>query len=219
MSEYQATHIGKNAVLQFFETEAEAPYFSLWVKSQKQTQYNGADMDKAVEKLEHWLNIYEKENFDKIIILKLHQDKEKDYTTKSPVLSQIYFKISNTPPQVASVGDINAFYINEINNLRAEINALKLKEDNEEEEDEEEEDKNGLGQIGDILNHPLATQLVGWLTSNINNGQRVNNLAGVDEQNAQQYVQMLFDKGVTIEHLRKLAEMPQAKIKMLLTML
>ena len=220
MSEYQATHIGKNAVLQFFETEAEAPYFSLWVKSQKQTQYNGADMDKAVEKLEHWLNIYEKENFDKIIILKLHQDKEKDYTTKSPVLSQIYFKINNTPTQVANVGDMNAFYINEINNLRAEINALKLKETtDEEEEEEEEEDKNGLGQIGDILNHPLATQLVGWLTSNINNGQRVNNLAGVEEQTAQQYVQMLFDKGVTIEHLRKLAEMPQAKIKMLLTML
>jgi hypothetical protein len=219
MSEYQATHTGKNSVLSFFETEAETPYFSLWVKSQKQTQYTGADMDKAVEKLEHWLNIYEKENFDKIVILKLHIDKEKDYTTKSAVLSQIYFKIGETKPVIQG-NDLNAYYINEINNLRAEINALKLKENIEEEEEEEEEEENATqktinGVLG-ALEHPV---IAGLLNRMFTGGQPVRNLAGVNEGTADQYVQMLFNKGVTLDHLRKLAEMPEAKIKMLLTML
>ena len=218
MSEYQATHVGKNAVLSFFETEAEAPYFSLWVKSQKQTQYTGNDMDKAVEKLEHWLDIYEKENFDKIVILKLHADKEKDYTSKSGVLSQIYFKIGETKP-VVSGNDLNAYYINEINNLRAELNALKLKEQPDEEEDEEEEEdptqKTINGVLG-ALEHPV---IAGLLNRMFTSGQPVRNLAGVTEGTPDQYVQMLFSKGVTLEHLRKLAEMPQAKIQMLLTML
>jgi hypothetical protein len=218
MSEYQATHTGKNAVLSFFETEAETPYFSLWVKSQKQTQYTGADMDKAVEKLEHWLNIYEKENFDKIVILKLHIDKEKDYTTKSAVLSQIYFKIGETKPAIQG-NDLNAYYINEINNLRAEINALKLKENIEEEEEEQEEENQTQKTINGVLGaleHPV---IAGLLNRMFTNGQPVRNLAGVNEGNADQYVQMLFSKGVTLDHLRKLAEMPEAKIKMLLTML
>lgn len=219
MSEYKATHTGKNAVLSFFETEAETPYFSLWVKSQKQTQYNGSDMDKAVEKLEHWLDIYEKENFDKIVTLKLHIDKEKDYTTKSAVLSQIYFKIGETKP-LPQTNDFNAYYINEINNLRAELNALKLKEQPEEEDEEEDEEESQTqktinGVLG-ALEHPV---IAGLLTKMFSGSQPVRNLAGVNEETADEYVQMLFKKGVTLEHLRKLAEMPEAKIKMLLTML
>jgi hypothetical protein len=217
MGEYSATHIGKEAVLSFFETEAETPYFSLWVKSQKQTQYNGGDIDKAVEKLEHWLEIYEKENFDKIVILKLHAEKEKEYTNKSGVLSQIYFKIGETKPVIAG-NDTSVYLINEINNLRAELNALKLKEQPDEEDEEEDEEDPAQKTINGVLGaleHPV---IAGLLTKMFSNNQPVaRNLAGTDT--ADQYVQMLFSKGVTLEHLRKLAEMPQAKIQMLLTML
>ena len=218
-----ASYVGKNEVLNAFEKRAKVPYFSIWDGTRIIVQYNDDDFEEAKEIISDEFDIKCKRNYTNICVLKLHSEKEKVYTAKSLTTANLYFSWLDTiqpqPINVSTGADMNAFYINEINNLRAEINALKLKEDNEEEEDEEEEDKNGLGQIGDILNHPLATQLVGWLTSNINNGQRVNNLAGVEEQTAQQYVQMLFNKGVTIEHLRKLAEMPQAKIKILLTML
>lgn len=222
MSSYQATHIGKNAVLSFFETEAETPCFSLWVKSVKQTQYCGDDMDKAVEKLEHWLDIYEKEKFEQIVILKLHNEKEKAYTLKSPVLSQIYFKISDSKP-VPQGNELNAYYINEINTLRAELNAIKLRElpeadedDEDDEDDEESETQRTINGVKEIIEHPLIAGLIGkW----INGNQPVHNLAGVEHNTADEYVQMLFKKGVTLDHLRKLAEMPEAKIKMLLTML
>jgi N-dimethylarginine dimethylaminohydrolase len=46
-------------------------------------------------------------------------------------------------------------------------------------------------------------------------------MAGIVEDNTEvsQYVEALFKKGVTVDHLRKLSEMPAIKIKSLLMML
>jgi hypothetical protein len=56
-----------------------------------------------------------------------------------------------------------------------------------------------------------------------NNNMRPQALAGddvsVQELELAQTLEILFDKGITIEHLKKLASYPTAKIKMLLTML
>ena len=54
-----------------------------------------------------------------------------------------------------------------------------------------------------------------------NETQTITKLAGVPEDKTAvyQYIEILLQKGVTIEHLQKLSQMPSAKIKGLLMML
>jgi hypothetical protein len=91
--------------------------------------------------------------------------------------------------------------------------------------------------LGAILGNPAVQNIIANLLTNItanvvtnqaqNNMQtqytRPTHLAGADIETTEleiaQILETLFDKGVTIEHLRKLASYPKAKITMLLTML
>jgi hypothetical protein len=108
----------------------------------------------------------------------------------------------------------------------------------EDEEIEEEMQPNYMGAIGQILGHPamqpiisnLLTALAGTIVVTKNNEMQPTNkvfqapqaLAGTtvsQEELLTECLENLFNKGVTIEHLQKLAAMPTAKIKMLITML
>ena len=110
---------------------------------------------------------------------------------------------------------------------------------NQVEEVEEEEVKDSMQNnfLGAILGNPAVQNIIANLLTNItanvvtnqaqNNMQtqfqRPTHLAGADlettELDIAEILETLFDKGVTIEHLRKLASYPKAKITMLLTML
>ena len=112
--------------------------------------------------------------------------------------------------------------------LRSEISALKAEKVNEEEEEEEEseEDKIAglLGTVTQFMNIPFIANILNNISGmgQNNQGQKIiTNLSGVDPVDADraacyQYVEILLQKGVKPEHLRKLAEMPTAKIKSLL---
>jgi hypothetical protein len=108
----------------------------------------------------------------------------------------------------------------------------------EDEEIEEEMQPNYMGAIGQILGHPamqpiisnLLTALASTIVVTKNNEMQPTNkvfqapqaLAGTtvsQEELLTECLENLFNKGVTIEHLQKLAAMPTAKIKMLITML
>lgn len=213
---------GKNEVIEAFETYAEKPYFSIWNKTAMYIRYNGEDFDEAKDRLIHIIDSCVKECDTAVLTLRLHADKEKTYTIKSPTYANFSFLCSDVMPVKTAInGDVNAVLLNEINNLRAEINALKM-QNSIDEEDEEEEDDSALGMVGQIqkvCDIPIVAQTLGALITKWSTGQhRVNNLAGTDAS-IDECVKLLFSKGVTIKHLQKLAEMPEAQIKMLLTML
>lgn len=214
-------YIGRDEVIEAFEKKAKQPYFSMWDKSAPICQYNGDDFNEAIEMIEDEIKLNNKRGYTNPLTIKLHSESEKIYTTKSPCYCSFAFICQDQPiitTPTVQPADINGYYQSQINSLRAEIDALKMKEiepDDEEEEDEEEDDDQ-LGSIGKILDHPLVSGLINKI---IANPQRVSNLAGIDNGEAEHYLNVLYSKGLTLDHLRKLAEMPESKITMLLNML
>lgn len=216
-----ASYLGKDEVLSAFEKKAKVPYFSIWDGTRVIVQYNEDDFEEAKEIISDEFDLRVKRNYTNVCVLKLHPEKEKVYSTKSTTVANLYFTWLDNQPVHIDNTNVNAILLNEINSLKAELNALKMKQDDEEDEDEEDEEEDDKGMsyingIKDIMDHPLVAGLVNGLMSG--RGQRVNNLAGT-EGDIDECIQTLFKKGVTIEHLRKLAEMPTAKIQMLLSML
>lgn len=215
-------YIGIDETLSAFEKKAKTPYWSLWDKTTKINEYTGESMDESADELKDEIEISIKRNYDHPLTLKLHPNKEKSYTYKSETGSNLLFLCTDKPTYApgAPATDYNSFLmLNEIRTLKSEIEALKNARINEEEENEEEEEENEgtrlISGINQMLDHPIISGLIGkWL----NGTQPVRNLAGVDKT-LEETINVLFSKGVTHEHLQKLAEMPEPKIKMLISML
>jgi hypothetical protein len=112
----------------------------------------------------------------------------------------------------------------------------KLLQEDEIEDDDQIKDSMQNNIIGTLMGNPAIANILTNLITNIfantmTNGQQTNipanykptALAGADpsaqELRLAQILEALFDKGVTVDHLEKLASYPKAKISMLLTML
>lgn len=122
-----------------------------------------------------------------------------------------------------------------IDRLQSLLEAKLLQEENLEDDDDVKESMQS-NIIGTIMGNPAIANIVTNLLTNIfantmTNGQTNNipanykptALAG-DQPSDQELrlatiLETLFDKGVTVDHLEKLASYPKAKISMLLTML
>lgn len=122
-----------------------------------------------------------------------------------------------------------------------ELRQLVLSNQQLPDEEEEEEPNMQSNIVGAILGHPALQPVITTLLTNIvanlitpniplNNNQTNQNfmskptaLAGISEQEKgeilSQTLEKIFSKGVTLEHLVKISEMPEIKIKALLMML
>jgi hypothetical protein len=213
-------YIGKEEVLEAFEKRAKKAYWAVFDKGINLYQYEDNDFEQSKEVLSEFLDLCIKRNYANPLTLKFCSESEEAYNAKSKSYGNFTFQCSASAPAPTYVGaDLQTFYINEINALKAEINAMKMKWDPiEEEEDEEEEEESDsmrlLSGVNTLLDHPLIAGLVARFTTG---QQQPRTLAGVD--NVDEYLQILYKKGLTPDHLRKLSEMPESKIKMLLTML
>ena len=123
-----------------------------------------------------------------------------------------------------------------IDRLQSLLEAKLLQEENLEDDDQVEESMQSNNIIGTLMGNPAIANIFTNLLTNIfantmTNGQTNNipanykptALAG-DTPSDQELrlatiLETLFDKGVTVDHLEKLASFPKAKISMLLTML
>lgn len=108
----------------------------------------------------------------------------------------------------------------------AEIKKLQIELD-EADDDDELRDQSQSGLLG-MLGNPavqnilltLFTNLGANMATNTMNAKQPRGMAGVnDDAELMQYIEQLMAKGVTVEHLKKLSEMPSLKIKSLLAML
>jgi hypothetical protein len=109
------------------------------------------------------------------------------------------------------------------NEILSRLNAIEARLIDEEIDDlEEEQPVNTQSILAGFLNKPeiqnvVIAALTGIASSFIT--PKVTAVAGINEDSVEDILNTLYSKGVKIEHLRKLADMPQAKIQMLISML
>lgn len=217
---YQARYIGLDEVLDAFQKKAKAPYFSLWIGTKLICDYSDGDqLEDVAEKLTEEIERSIKRNITHVHELILHNKKEKNYTRKSEHYCVIAFQCLELPGVAGLPADPNAYTIaamhSEVNKLRSEISALQAERIEEDDDDQEPDAMQGIGKF-------FTPEIIGQLINRILPPVQttVSNLAGINpDQTLQETINVLFAKGVKLEHLQKLAAMPTERITMLISML
>ena len=123
-----------------------------------------------------------------------------------------------------------------IDRLQQLLESKLMQEDDEIENDDQVKDSMQNNIIGTLMGNPAVQNILSNLLTNIFANTMTNNatnnipanykptaLAG-DQPSDQELrlaniLETLFDKGITVDHLEKLASYPKAKLSMLITML
>jgi hypothetical protein len=222
---------GTRGIMDWFDRNATSPYYSVWVnRKQLLFSWNDDDMEAGRSKLEDDLAAIEQNNNNDLIIIKLHPKKDKAgyITDKTPIYGSLVCRASELErlnygmPQIAGMG-----YNNKMESVLERVletqNAILTKLNAEDlEDDEEEEDK---GVLGNILSSPqMQTLLMAGITKLLGIGNTdpvATGLAGIEEDTNEAIIILnsLMNKGVSIDHLRKLDQMNTVQLKTLLNML
>jgi hypothetical protein len=108
--------------------------------------------------------------------------------------------------------------LNELRELHRRLDTIEISHESESDDDlEDQAESNYLG----ALNNPVIQQILLGLAGNLfkpNNQAPTTGMAGI-EDNLEMILKKLFYKGVTIEDLQKLSEMPDDRISFLLNIL
>jgi len=222
---------GTRGIMDWFDRNATSPYYSVWVnRKQLLFSWNDDDMEAGRSKLEDDLAAIEQNNNNDLIIIKLHPKKDKAgyITDKTPIYGSLVCRASELErlnygmQQMGGMG-YNSKMENVLEKVLETQNAILTKLNAEEIEEEEEEQKST---IGSLLSQPHIQALlisgVSKLLGIGNMDQQAASLAGIDGVNENEAIiilNSLMSKGVSVEHLRKLDQMSNAKLQSLLAML
>ena len=212
-----------SAVLNWYNEQPQAAWkifrFSVMAKNITGA-YDGKSKDEGYEKLQTELSYISPDDYNNFV-LGLYNDKDKERV--APAINKVFVLNEGPVGMIAGYGvsnnqaQINNEILNEIRALRAE----RLAEIEDEDEEEEEEEKTTPSSIlAGMLQQPQVQQMLIAMLGNLVSSfapTKVQHVSGT--QDLEQIIQTLFSKGVTAEDLAKLAEMPQAQITMLLSML
>ena len=211
------------AVLNWYNEQPQAAWkifrFSVMAKNITGA-YDGKSKDEGYEKLQTELSYISPDDYNNFV-LGLYNDKDKERV--APAINKVFVLNEGPVGMIAGYGvsnnqaQINNEILNEIRALRAE----RLAEIEDEDDEEEEEEKTTPSSIlAGMLQQPQVQQMLIAMLGNLVSSfapTKVQHVSGT--QDLEQIIQTLFSKGVTAEDLAKLAEMPQAQITMLLSML
>lgn len=230
MAVNKAMVTGTRGVMDWFDRNSASPYYSVWCNRQLLFSWNNDDLEEGRNKLENDLYAFEQNGVGDLFTIKLHPKKEKGFITdKSPIYASLNFRPAElerayySPNAIAGTG--NSQLADALAKLAETQNLILSKLSSEEFDEEEEKEESTLGKL---LNNPAVQGLaIGAISKflGLNNMEAANlqtGIAGINELNEDEVIQIvssLMDKGVTIEHLRKLDQMPQAKLSSLLLML
>jgi hypothetical protein len=224
---------GTGGIMDWFDRNATSPYYSVWVnRKQLLFSWNDDDMEAGRSKLESDLYAIEQNGVNDLMIIKLHPKKDKAgyITDKTPIYGSLVCRPSelekvNYGMQMGNVG-YNSKMENVLERVLETQNAILTKLSADElEEEEEEEDK---GMLGNILQSPqMQTLLMAGISkflgiAGTDNETMAASIAGIgdaDENEAITILNSLMNKGVSIDHLRKLDQMGTVQLKTLLNML
>jgi hypothetical protein len=204
------------------------PFFSIYNGKDRVCINELNDQDEATEILETYLNGVEKGNFK----IKLFKNIPKTgITEKTEAYIIIPFEkrieYSNEDKMLYYNGGGGTHFLNEkINQMQKEIDFLKTKNEliSNDLDDEEVEDEAETNYLGAILGNPAVMSVLTSLATNIGANlftqkQKPMAMAGIEETTLNDIINVLFEKGVTEDDLKKLSEMPKEKLSFLVTML
>ena len=224
-----------------------APYFIITAdkKSIIYAQADNLSMEEAVDELK---DILENTESEQVFYIYCYKTKSRTGLKLNPETADAVISLKKKRKEYSTEEKAQYYspVMLELRSLREELQDLKRTQEleklagaEEEEELTEEELKQDMQSnlLGTILGNPavqnVLTALLTNLTANLLTTNNNNNmqtqpqyrptaLAGTEvaeELELAETLEVLFSKGVTLEHLKKLASFPQAKITMLLNML
>ena len=214
----------------FFLLNSSSSFFE-FVNCQLLFSWNSDDLEEGRNKLENDLIAIENNGVGDLLTIKLHPKKEKGgfITDKTPIYASLNFRPAElerayySPSAIAGTGSNQL--ADAIARLTETQNLILSKLSSEEFDEEEEKEETTLGKL---LNNPAIQGLaIGAISKflgldGVEAANMQTGIAGINELNEDEVfkiVSSLMDKGVTIEHLRKLDEMPKGKLSSLLLML
>jgi len=221
---------GTNALMDWFNDNAETPYYSVWRGRNLSFSWNNDDIEAGRNKLQNDINFAEQNNVTEVLTIKLHPKKDKLFITdKSPVYASLDFRPAQLEQPVYGIGAYNGNNANNNYAIEKIMEKLSLLENKIAESDLEEIDEIPENPINAMLQNmaanpqiqeALITGLLGMVSGFLNN-RPTTSVAGINEVNEEAILilERLIKKGVNINHLRKLDEMSDTKLQSLLIML
>ena len=236
MAVNKAQATGTRRIMEWFDRNATTPYFSVWSNtspSKKELNFGWYedDLEAGRNKLENDLDALEQNGVNELYTILLHQKKNKDgyITLDTPYYASLKFRAAELEqPMVMPMQHIAGMSSNHrlesVLEKMMETQNMILTKLSADEFDEEEEGDDENDMIGGLMKNPeIQAMIMGGIGKIFNlAGEKPVAVAGVTELNEDEVftiVNSLMDKGVTIEHLRKLNEMSSVKLSSLLLML
>jgi hypothetical protein len=177
---------GTDAVMQWFDTNAKTSFWSVNdSKGDILFYYGGNDENEAREHLENNLRMAEQQGVEATLTLRIHPKMPKSgyFEKKDTGMVVTHFRpTSFNPISYQSMNQVNGYnsnFMTEINSLRSEIAALKMKQELEEDEEEEEPEENFLS--GLMKSPQIQTMILSQLSSLFAPTQKVTHVAGIDQ--------------------------------------
>ena len=175
--------------------------------------YKKNDPDEALEHLQHCLSDLkgDSSNTNEYVLrldTKVKADKEKPH---------LIFRLNAD----TNIGMFPGSY-QPNNEILSRLNAIEARLIDEDIDDLEEEAPDTSSILAGFLNKPEVQNVVITALTSIAGAliaPKITAVAGINEDSENEVLQTLYSKGVKLDHLRKLAAMPTAKIQMLISML
>lgn len=225
--------IGSSEVRNWFETNADFPYFSVWNGRQILFSYYGEDQDEAINKLMENIEAAAQNGMTDILTLYVHPEKDKNgyITDKTPRIASLNFRCVelNQPQYVAGVSNPEVITNRQLMERLNELESRLTAQEEVEEEAEEEEDNDFFGTIlkSPEMKQLLMTAAVGMIQKFSGSGQgNVQSLAGTGDSQDEKinYAIEVLKKhdselGDDLLKLASIAENDGSQFKFLLQML
>ena len=216
---------GTKGLMDWLDRNAISPYYSVWCGKQLLFSWNDDDKEAGSNKLESDLYAIEQNGVGDLLTVKLHPKKEKGgfITDKTPIYASLNFRPAELERSnmygMQPMGSVNSRLESMLEKMLENQNIL-MQQMQDDEEDMVEQPKSG---IEGLINSPqMMSLLIAGVTKMFKLDNQPTGIAGINETNANEALELLsnlMDKGVTVDHLKKLNQMSNAKLQSLLIML
>lgn len=189
--------------------------------------YHGEDMEEGYIKLEELLTTLKGEDNTNDYVLQLNKSKSKAAAGDIMYCLTFDFTGEFSRNQLGAMPQYNNGLSH--SDIKAIAEEIRRQDVGEIEEEIEEMEPEQPSLLAGIMNSPEVQQAIAATIINLpaliggifnKKAPLATSLSGVcDNNNLDEVIQILFSKGVNINHLKKLAEMPKEKISMLISML
>lgn len=232
----KADFVGIENIMQWYETNADLPYYSVWQGKLLKFGYNEEDKDKGAVLLNDNLAAYQQGGHNEVLTLKLHPKKEKSgfITDKTPISASANFRVN----ELQTMGNIYPYFPQQQSKPNDDLILQKLQSiesrlsDIEEEDIEEEEQPQSVGAIfNNLLQNEQIQQAMAGLISGIamkflQPKNVVTQLAGIPEEQDEKIATAIdilkkhdSNLGDDLLKLSTIAENDPAQFNFLITML